>query len=411
LSDNEVFQVFMAENLNRQDFTPLEIGVFLKHALEVFGWSQRQLAKNLGQDPAWVNRHLRLLDLPRPVQSLLTHVNGGLAEGHARLIFGLNRTEQIAVANTVVSKKLTVRQTEMLVRRMKTKPTQENMAGLREPRNNSKIRINDLVPNRWKQYSKDYYLQTYSVWRVTRRHDPFYGIPGTLYPGSFPVIVPLNCLLRYSKRREVVLDPFVGGATTLQACAMLERYGIGVDINPEAKRAMERRFALLLEKRPSMRRRLNMQKFVTGDSRDLSFIPDSYVDLVLAHPPYANMMDYGQKGTHSDVRAWQVFLQDCLTEIARVLKAGRFLCVQIAPYASRHLPLHHIAYGLALKAGFEFADEIVLAFLDDYVGYSSSATGRDTPIVHKEAFSKWFSIARNVYNYNHEYLLIFRKPG
>jgi DNA modification methylase len=267
------------------------------------------------------------------------------------------------------------------------------------------------VPNKWKEYSEDYYLQTKSVWEVTRRHDPFFGIPGTIYPGSFPLIVPINCLLRYTKKYEVVLDPFVGSATTLEACAMLKRQGIGVDINPEAEKAKEKRFQLLFEKAPSLSRWSKRQRFMRGDSRDLSFIPDSYVDLVLAHPPYANMMDYGEKGTHSDVQEWRVFLQDCLSEMARVLKPGRFICVQIAPYTSRRLPLHHIAHELAVKAGFEFMDEIVLAFLDDYVGYSSSATGRDTTILHKEAFGKWFSIARNVYNYNHEHLSIFRKPA
>jgi hypothetical protein len=52
-----------------------------------------------------------------------------------------------------------------------------------------------------------------------------------------------------------------------------------------------------------------------------------------------------------------------------------------------------------------------LAFLKDYVGYSSSVSGRDTAIAHKEAFAKWFSITHNVYNHNHEYLIILRKPA
>jgi len=94
----------------------------------------------------------------------------------------------------------------------------------------------------------------------------------------------------------------------------------------------------------------------------------------------------------------------------RVLKPSRFCCVQIGPYAAKRHPLHHIAYESALRSGFEFIDEVVLAFLADYVGYSSSASGRDTSIVHKEAFAKWFSIAHNVYHHNHEYLIILRKP-
>jgi len=75
------------------------------------------------------------------------------------------------------------------------------------------------------------------------------------------------------------------------------------------------------------------------------------------------------------------------------------------------LPLHYIVCEHALKNGFEFVDEVVLAFLKDYVGYSSSVSGRDTAIAHKEAFAKWFSITHNVYNHNHEYLLILRRPA
>jgi len=47
----------------------------------------------------------------------------------------------------------------------------------------------------------------------------------------------------------------------------------------------------------------------------------------------------------------------------RVLKPSRFCCTQIAPYAAKHLPLHHILLEKALSVGFEFIDEIVLAFL------------------------------------------------
>jgi hypothetical protein len=93
------------------------------------------------------------------------------------------------------------------------------------------------------------------------------------------------------------------------------------------------------------------------------------------------------------------------------LQLGRFCCIQIAPYAARNLPLHHIAFESALKVGFRFVDELVLAFLADYVGYSSSVSGRDSPIAHKEAFAKWLNISRNVYHHNHENLLILKKTS
>jgi ParB family chromosome partitioning protein len=66
LSDSETFELLMTENLQREDFNPLEIASLLRHAIDNLGYTQRQLAMKIGKDLAWVNRHLRLLDLPQP---------------------------------------------------------------------------------------------------------------------------------------------------------------------------------------------------------------------------------------------------------------------------------------------------------------------------------------------------------
>ena len=409
LSDSETFELLMTENLQREDFNPLEIASLLRHAIDKLGYSQRQLAKRIGKDLAWVNRHLRMLDLPQPVRSMLTRGNT-LTEGHTRHMLSLSKESQVEVAKKVEEEKLTTRETEMLIRRLKVELSTKKPATSQKPQAHPNIQINDLEPTKWKEYSQQYYLQFYSVWPVTRRHDTFFGVNGTIYSGCCPLIVPINCILRYTKESDLVLDPFVGSGTTLVACAMLRRYGIGVDINPEAEKAKEKRFRIVHEKDPTLLDSLDKQKFVQGDSRNLSFIQDSSIDLIFAHPPYLDMMDYG-KGTYSSIEEFTCFLENSLKEMLRVMKPGRFCCMQIGPYAAKHLPLHHIAYECALKVGFEFMDEIALAFLADYVGYSSSVSGRDTSIVHKEAFAKWFSIAHNVYHHNHEYLIILRKPA
>lgn len=410
LSDSEAFEFLMAENLQREDFNPMEIATLLRNAVEQLGYSQRQLAKKIGKDVAWVSRYLKLLELPQPIQVMLTR-GSGLTEGHARHMLTLSQDEQIEVANTVAAQELTTRETQMLVRRLKIIKLPRNRVTSQPPQRQPNVEVNDLDPAKWKEYSQQQFLQFYSVWPATRRHDPLFGVNGTIYSGCFPIMVPINCILRYTKENDVVLDPFVGSGSTLVACATLRRLGIGVNINPEAERANEKRFKLVLEKEPSLADWIKKQRFIQGDSRGLSFIPDSSVDLIVAHPPYLDMMDYGEKGTYSDIKEYSSFLEDSLKEMLRVLKPGRFCCIQIGPYAAKHLPLHHIAHELALKVGFEFMDEVVLAFLADYVGYSSSASGRDTSIIHKEAFANGFSIAHNVYHHNHEYLIVLRKSA
>ena len=412
VSDETAFEISLVENLQRENLSPLEIATALNEGIRRFSMSQRQLARKLGKDVAWVNRHVRLLDLPKSVRESLTRVNG-LTEGHARHLLGLSPKEQSRIARLVVEKGLTTRETEMVVRRARIPNSPESLKRdwNRARENHKSSEINDLNPERWKDYADKFALQFHSVWPMSRRHDPFFGVNGTIYPGTFSMMVPLNCILRYSKEGEVVLDPLTGSGTTLVSCAMTGRLGIGVDINPEAERAKEKRFKAVLEKAPSLKKSLERQKFIQGDSRNLSFLPNSSVDLVIAHPPYLDMMDYGRNGTYTEVDDFNRSIEALLGEMLRVLKPNRFCCIQIGPYAAKHQPLHYLAYKSALDTGFEFVDEVVLAFLEDYVGYSSSVSGRDTAIAHKEAFAKWFSITHNVYHHNHEYLIILRKPA
>ena len=136
--------------------------------------------------------------------------------------------------------------------------------------------INDLDPGRWKEYADKFSFQFHSVWPMSRRHDPFYGVNGTIYPGTFPMMVPINCILRYSREGELVLDPMAGSGTTLVACAMLNRLGLGIDLNPEAERAKEKRFDIVGLKDPKLKPKLERQRFILGDARDLQFLEDRF---------------------------------------------------------------------------------------------------------------------------------------
>lgn len=414
VSDERAFEISLTENLQRENLSPLEIGTALTEGMRKFKLSQRGLAKKLGKDVAWVNRHIQLLDLPKPVRESLTRVNG-FTEGHARHLFGLDKKEQVRIANLVIERNLTTRETEMVVRRARIPDASQHELKLGSPEkqndNGKWSETNDLDSNRWKEYADKFSLQFHSVWQMSRRHDPFFGVNGTIYPGTFPIMVPINCILRYSREGDLVLDPMAGSGTTLVACAMLNRLGLGVDVNPEAERAKNKRFAIVEKKTPGLRPELDRQRFILGDARDLRFLDDGSVDLMVGHPPYLDMMDYGPAATIKDVSGFHRFLREILSESIRVLRSGRFCCFQIGPFAARNLPLHHFLLQHALDLGFVFEDEIVLAFLADYVGYSSSVSGRDTGIMHKQAFANWFSIRHNTYNHNHEYLIILRKPA
>ena len=71
MTDQEVRQVMLIENLERKDLSPMEEATFLKRIVEADGISQNQLAKTLGKPQSWISRRIQLLNAPSEIQSLL----------------------------------------------------------------------------------------------------------------------------------------------------------------------------------------------------------------------------------------------------------------------------------------------------------------------------------------------------
>ena len=106
--------VGLIENIQREDLNPLEESRALMRLIEEFELTHQQVADSVGRSRASVTNLLRLLDLADPVKDL---VNRGLLNmGHARSLLGLIRHDQIEVANLVVKRGLSVRETEALVK-------------------------------------------------------------------------------------------------------------------------------------------------------------------------------------------------------------------------------------------------------------------------------------------------------
>ena len=106
--------VGLIENIQREDLNPLEESQALMRLIEEFELTHQQVADSVGRSRASVTNLLRLLDLADPVKDL---VNRGLLNmGHARALLGLIRHDQIEVANLVVKRGLSVRETEALVK-------------------------------------------------------------------------------------------------------------------------------------------------------------------------------------------------------------------------------------------------------------------------------------------------------
>lgn len=117
-SDQEALEIALIENLQREDLNPIEEARAYEQLTKHFKLTQEQIAEKVGRSRAAVANAMRLLALPEEVQSWIA--DNRLSVGHAKAILGLNiAQEQHLVAERVLKRNLTVRETEKLVEQLK----------------------------------------------------------------------------------------------------------------------------------------------------------------------------------------------------------------------------------------------------------------------------------------------------
>lgn len=105
----------LIENLQREDLNPYEEAVAYDRLIQEFGLSQEEIAGQLGKSRSAVANALRLLDLPEEVIKML--IDGTLTAGHGRTLLGLkDRSQIVPLANRCVSRNLSVREMEQVVK-------------------------------------------------------------------------------------------------------------------------------------------------------------------------------------------------------------------------------------------------------------------------------------------------------
>lgn len=114
IPDEATLAVALIENIQRENLNPIEEAVGLHRLMEEFELTHQQVADHVGRSRSAVSNLLRLLALEERVKELV--FAGKLEMGHARALLGLPKEQQYAVAETVVNKQLSVRQTESLIK-------------------------------------------------------------------------------------------------------------------------------------------------------------------------------------------------------------------------------------------------------------------------------------------------------
>lgn len=115
VADENAAVMALIENIQREDLNPLEEAHGVKRLLDEFGLTHEQAAQAIGRSRSATSNLLRLLNLAEPVQTML--LAGDIDMGHARALLAVDPAKQIMLANEVIAKGMSVRDTEKLVGR------------------------------------------------------------------------------------------------------------------------------------------------------------------------------------------------------------------------------------------------------------------------------------------------------
>jgi len=253
-------------------------------------------------------------------------------------------------------------------------------------------------------YPKDFKEEQTTVWSFKQRGN--WATHSGEYRGNWSPYIPRNVILKYSKPGELVLDYFCGAGTTAVECKLLGRKCIAIDINDKAIELARKNsnFKVDVKQSALFDDGIQLQPYEpqlsVGDARDLPFLNDSSVNLICAHPPYANIIHYTDS-EQGDLSFFETddFLKE-MSKVAkesfRVLKPSRQCAILIGDMRRKKhvIPLGFKLINVYLDAGFKLKELVIKR------QHNCKTTG----------FWYTSSIKHNFLLLAHEYLPIFEKP-
>ena len=238
---------------------------------------------------------------------------------------------------------------------------------------------------------ENFELEMTTHWSFPQRGD--WATHDAKWRGNWSPYIPRNIILRYSKEKDLILDQFAGGGTTLVEAKLLNRNIIGIDVNDVALNRCKEKVDFQHEGADG---KVFLRK---GDARNLDFIPDNSIDLICTHPPYANIIQYSENIeedlSHLKINEFLEEMKKVASESYRVLKKDKFCAVLMGDTRKNGhmIPLSFYVMQVFENAGFKLKEMIIKE------QHNCKATG----------FWKTNSIKYNFLLIAHEHLFIFRK--
>lgn len=117
LSDKEILEISLIENIQRQDLNPIEEALAYKRLINDFNLTQEELSVKIGKSRTAITNCMRLLNLDSRVQEYI--IDGVITEGHGRALLGVEDGElQYKLAQNVIDENLTVRDIEKIIKNL-----------------------------------------------------------------------------------------------------------------------------------------------------------------------------------------------------------------------------------------------------------------------------------------------------
>ena len=140
VQEEKLRELALIENIQREDLNPIDLAQSYKELIEDYGITHEELAKKLSKSRTQITNTLRLLELDKNVQKYV--LENKISQGHAKVLVALPKEQQNIIANSIIGQKLSVHDTENLIRKLKEGQLQDK-------------KIPSLAQNRISPHSKE----------------------------------------------------------------------------------------------------------------------------------------------------------------------------------------------------------------------------------------------------------------
>ncbi len=261
------------------------------------------------------------------------------------------------------------------------------------------MKFNDLDLKNWKLLD----INVDSLWIIKERDKR--GRHENIYHGNFIPQIPNQLIRRFTKKEEIVLDPFMGSGTTLFECDNLGRKFIGFDINDEIiKYVKSKMFGANVKYVISECDVTNETLFNSRVKNALDLLNYPKVHFVLLHPPYLDIIKFTDKENDlshiSDVNVFLEKLKVTLKISLEYLEKSRYFAVVVGDLYknSEILPLAFYVLNMIKQ---EFNVKLKGIVVKNIEGNRGK--------LGKNEIWKYRALKSDYFIFKHEYILVFKK--